>query len=387
MKHIFLIKYLLPIILLILLVHRTSAQTINVDFRNPAVTPTQICFDVFISQGTGYNGGTQAGGEWTSMAITFDLDLATVVPPPPTTTLGSTTTIPPATFSNINNAIVEPTPPIATNTVPGGFAAPYDFEYRITVGNDAQDPLPAVPTLAFTICIPVIGGTVTADPTSDIQLRTSTSGAGSFWSNGVLFSQPLSPFEPQDPLPIELTLFEARTQNCNLSLHWETASEKNLGYFQIEASKDGQQFAPIGQVKPKSSHSLEQRTYKFPLAAQYHNYYFRLKAVDLDEQYAHSKIVYALTPCSKPYGMNVYPNPNYTSRLIVEITSPEEYKSVIVEVLDVAGKLMRTQRTGLQTGLNKVQLPLEDLTSGVYFVQIVGIEQLQAPMKFVRSSF
>jgi hypothetical protein len=189
-------------------------------------------------------------------------------------------------------------------------------------------------------------------------------------------------------LPVELLTFETRANKCDLSLYWETATERNFGYFQIEASKDGRAFATAAQQKPASPNSSTLRTYRYAVPTDLHNQYFRLKAVDLDGNFEYSPIVFAKAPCKdKRYEINLYPNPNYTSELTVEVNSPEAVEDTKLLVMDVFGKQVLLQKVNIQVGVNKLPINTEQLPSGTYFVKIVGIDPLQEPLKFVRSNF
>jgi len=188
-------------------------------------------------------------------------------------------------------------------------------------------------------------------------------------------------------LPIELVIFEARRDKCDVSLYWETASEKNFGYFQIEASKDGQIFKAIAQKKPESPNSSSLRTYKYSVPAAYQGYYFRLKSVDLDDAFEYSKIIYTESPCKKEYAISLYPNPNVIEDLTVEINSPEKQDKVKLLVLDAVGKQIQTQQVDLQTGVNKISVNTQVLPSGTYFIKLIGIEDLSAPLKFIKNTF
>lgn len=377
MKLIYTTKTWIFTALLLLMMSAMWAQSnIKVDFQNVIVTGTTACFDVYLSQGTNYT-PAQSGGEWTAISLSFDLD---VVSPTMGLTLGA------PTFSNQNNNIIDGSN-LSGPAAPGASPAGYEMRKRLGITNSTQKPLPATPTLAFSVCLPITGGPVTTDATSDIQIRTSTAPTGSLWSNGTLFSQPLQPNDLQEPLPIELITFEARTNKCDISLYWETASEKNLSHFQIEASKDGEHFAAIGQVKPKSANSTILQAYKYAVPELYQGYYFRLKPVDLDGAYDYSNIVYAKAPCKKEYGMTLYPNPNVIEDLTVEISSPERQDKVQLFVLDAVGRQLQTQQVDLQVGVNKISINTQALPSGNYFIKLIGIEQLSAPLKFIKSTF
>jgi hypothetical protein len=274
-----------------------------------------------------------------------------------------------------------------TNLTAGGcYPAQPAFNISIARSAGAVDAS-ATPTVIATLRYPNTNGPQT------LTVRNTTTQAcasrESFWSNThpSNSSTRLTILGNSVVLPIELLFFQAHTRDCNLSLHWETATEKNFAYYQIEASKDGGRFVPIGQVKPQSLHSTEKRVYKYTVATAYHGYCFRLKSVDLDGSFQYSDVVYEESPCEKTYSMHAYPNPSFQSELTIEVSSPREHEQVRWLLLDGFGKRILEQTTDLKTGVNKLQIPTDQLPSGTYFIQILGVEQLSQPLKFVRSNF
>lgn len=189
------------------------------------------------------------------------------------------------------------------------------------------------------------------------------------------------------PLPIELLLFEARTDKCDVWLYWETATEKNLGYYQIEASKNGHTFQVIDQIKPFSSNSTVKRIYKKLIPSPYHGYYFRLKPVDLDGAFEYSHIIFSEAPCEKAYKIRVYPNPNLEQEATLEINSAQAKEQVQIIIVNAFGQQVHQQKVDIRTGINKVVVNIQHLPVGTYFVKVVGIDGIAEPLKFIRSKF
>ncbi|TAL60780.1 MAG: hypothetical protein EPN85_06465 [Bacteroidetes bacterium] len=50
-------------------------------------------------------------------------------------------------------------------------------------------------------------------------------------------------------LPVELLSFSANCKNNSVKLYWQTASEQNNDYFEVERSTDGKIFESIGNAK------------------------------------------------------------------------------------------------------------------------------------------
>ncbi|MES2589585.1 MAG: hypothetical protein V4622_11450 [Bacteroidota bacterium] len=92
-------------------------------------------------------------------------------------------------------------------------------------------------------------------------------------------------------LPIEYKSFEVESKNNAANLNWETYSERNNDYFEIEiANQFDTEFKTIGKVKGSGSTTSE-NSYSF-LAENLKDgyYYFRLKQVDFDGQVSSSEI-------------------------------------------------------------------------------------------------
>lgn len=92
-------------------------------------------------------------------------------------------------------------------------------------------------------------------------------------------------------LPLELTDFHLNQDKDVVNLFWQTASEKNTNYFDVEKSKDGVYFEKIGSKKAQNN-SYENTNYTFTNYQAINEIaYYRLKMVDVDEQYSYSKII------------------------------------------------------------------------------------------------
>jgi hypothetical protein len=97
-------------------------------------------------------------------------------------------------------------------------------------------------------------------------------------------------FTKNGVVPVSLINFNANKADKKVLLNWETSSEINSSHFEIERSINGYQFEKIGRVNA-AGNSNTLKAYKFidnfPVKGM--NYY-RLKEVDLDDQYKYSDI-------------------------------------------------------------------------------------------------
>ena len=91
--------------------------------------------------------------------------------------------------------------------------------------------------------------------------------------------------------PIELSYFKARTEGEKVLLTWETKSEQRAAYIAVEFSNDNKYFERLTKIELVSLHR-KGRFYRYIDNSPYAGYnYYRLKLVDLDEQFDYSETI------------------------------------------------------------------------------------------------
>lgn len=172
------------------------------------------------------------------------------------------------------------------------------------------------------------------------------------------------------PLPVELTRFELLAIRQDALLSWTTASEKNNDHFTIERSLTGRNFTPVGTVRGQGT-SMHATDYLFTdsgagrLAAK--TVYYRLQQVDTDGTPTYSPVrTVSFTSALRPMA-TIYPNPSH-NQVTVDLSSlrTDTYR---VSVLDLAGRVLRSQQMGALTA----PLNVEGLPQGAYIVQVQGV--------------
>ncbi len=169
-------------------------------------------------------------------------------------------------------------------------------------------------------------------------------------------------------LPIGLNKFDVNVTNENdVSLVWQTASEVNNRGFYVERSSDGQEFESIGFVEGNDN-SNEIINYKFNDYDLFSGiYYYRLKQIDFNDTYKYSEIRSATI--KNPESVILFvPNPaqSYT-KLYVDI---KEKMYVDVQIIDMTGRLKEKIKLNLNTGKQGVKINLDNYEKGVYIVKV-----------------
>lgn len=157
--------------------------------------------------------------------------------------------------------------------------------------------------------------------------------------------------------PVELTFFRGEYEVESVALSWQTASEQNNAFFQVEHSTNGSVFQPLGIV-PGSGNSTTSSDYNFrhQHPAEGLNYY-RLKQVDYDGKFEYSPMI---SVRASGIDRSVFPNP-VDDVLFVKGDAAE----TIVSIRDAAG---RTVLEKINAGDGPIDFSHQP--SGIYFVEI-----------------
>jgi len=92
-------------------------------------------------------------------------------------------------------------------------------------------------------------------------------------------------------LPVGLTFFTSSISGNDIQLLWQTATESNSSYFEIESSRDGTQFISLG-VRNAEGNSSSNINYSFTdTNVESGVHYYRLKQFDKDGHFTYSKII------------------------------------------------------------------------------------------------
>lgn len=175
-------------------------------------------------------------------------------------------------------------------------------------------------------------------------------------------------------LPVNLTGFSATTVDEKVKLDWETASETNNAYFEIERSADVKSFAKIGQVAGQiNSSALIQYSFIDEQPQSGINYY-RLRQVDLDGKFEYSKIRSAIVE----NGITINISPNPTDDYIVLRGLPENSSFEIVD-LNGSNKYQKL----VKDNAAEHRVNVSQYGSGLYIVRITSGDKVEVRKFFI----
>ena len=188
---------------------------------------------------------------------------------------------------------------------------------------------------------------------ADFALYKSTDGGSTYdWMGGIVYTAgnsikqdnldgfskwTISDYQT-NPLPITLLSFIASaTDNEQVVIKWETATEINNDYFTIERSRDGINWEVIAIIDGAGNSSSEQNYTHYDDDPEYGTSYYRLKQTDFDGQYEYFEVVVVTTNSSEEFKIMLFPNPAASGESKLQIIS-DGRKEVLVVLYDISGR-------------------------------------------------
>lgn len=186
--------------------------------------------------------------------------------------------------------------------------------------------------------------------------------------NGFLASVDMAACPACLVLPVERIQLQAQPAAQHVELAWTFEGDIGVAEFRVERSRDFAATEPVatrdgaGQLQG----SLQARD-RAPLTGRS---YYRVAYTDLNGASGHSDwVAVDYFPAHAPE-MLLYPQPANDA---VEIAlSVEAQQDVALTLTDMAGRIVRRQKAGLQNGTNRLQLDLQGLPAGMYMLRLRG---------------
>ncbi|UXP31119.1 T9SS type A sorting domain-containing protein [Reichenbachiella agarivorans] len=224
--------------------------------------------------------------------------------------------------------------------------------------------------------------------------RTGLS-SGASTSGGTITSGALSSFnllfltiggQNEDALPVDLLSFDGYMVSTGVELKWVTASEQNNDHFEIERSKDGENYEYLGQVEGNGTTS-NKTTYGFIDTTPYYGVsYYRLIQVDYDGK---ETIFGPVTINNDQYKQGIevvlYPNPTQSDNVNINLSSGDENSPIGIVIFDITGHMVYSQMVEAQLGTQSIPVRFNSrLQSGIYHVKVQQGNQQQIQKLVIR---
>ncbi|MBX2931935.1 MAG: hypothetical protein KF781_08330 [Chitinophagaceae bacterium] len=175
-------------------------------------------------------------------------------------------------------------------------------------------------------------------------------------------------------LPVTLKEFKAQVKGNTVLLAWETITQQNSKYFEIEKSDNGQTFYNIGKVNVTRSATASQYSYTDENPSYFGKpVYYRLKVIDDDGSFAYSKIINVQLKANSIYVDKVYPTLLFKGNsLNAEIISPKK-QNISIQLFDISGRELQRFNMSVNEGKNKITVqPNVSISKGWLFARFTA---------------
>jgi len=184
-------------------------------------------------------------------------------------------------------------------------------------------------------------------------------------------------------LPVTFLNFTGSLSDDNTALLlWQTATEINSSYFNVQRSTDGINFIDIGKVNAAGNTSgTENYQYTDDLATLIGkplNLYYRLQEVDKDGNSQFSKVV-TLGLNEQASQVTIYPNP---AKDFLNIGLGNNSGNVLIDIVDANGTKVFVQQQTVQQN-STININTSNFAAGVYFIQVT-VNGLTLQKKFIK---
>jgi len=170
-------------------------------------------------------------------------------------------------------------------------------------------------------------------------------------------------------LPIELLVFDGEVQAKGNYVYWVTATEIDNDFFTLERSFDGNSFEEVAYIDG-AGNSIVNLSYDFmDVDARQGSNFYRLRQTDFNGTNTVSETIELF----REFDDNLITISPIPADYFVTVTLESSVeKEVNLGVYDITGKEIIYQEVDVVEGINTVELSLETLSSGVYFLTIVS---------------
>jgi Secretion system C-terminal sorting domain len=180
-------------------------------------------------------------------------------------------------------------------------------------------------------------------------------------------------------LPLDLISFEGRTMDALNRLSWKTLQE-NVQWHQVERSTDNLNWSAIGQLEAIGSNTTH--AYQFDDKSPLTRAFYRLRSIDYDGTSSLSDIIFLARKNDGLGIVRVFPSPTKSEVNVQYVVENEG--DIVLSIADFTGKILWTNHFAATNGLNSTTLPMANLPSGVYLINLICSEGNTAPQKVIK---
>lgn len=181
-------------------------------------------------------------------------------------------------------------------------------------------------------------------------------------------------------LPVELAYFDAnKLDKEQVALTWLTTNERHHSHFVVEKKRGQGEFQALSWIMGQG-HSDEHLNYSYTDRTTMSEVnYYRLKIVDIDGNASYSQTV-EVRYDELAESFAVYPIPAQDFLMIEPLISLEN-QGMTYQIINPQGQVLST---GSISGQSPLRISTSELTSGIYYIRILGKNSISFQKQFAK---
>lgn len=181
-----------------------------------------------------------------------------------------------------------------------------------------------------------------------------------------------------NPLPVKLSGFSASYLKNEVEVRWQTVSENNNDYFEVQRSADGKNFISISAVKGTNQAAIANYVYVDLSPFSGINYY-RIAQYDYNKAVSYSQIV-RLDASVNPANAKLAVGPNPVDDVLNIRFDHNSYTNI--RVIDMLGQSRMVKN--LNTDITDLSIDMTLLNRGTYLLQFMNGDKVLETKRIVK---
>lgn len=187
--------------------------------------------------------------------------------------------------------------------------------------------------------------------------------------------------DPYLVFPIELKFFQASNAGQQNTLRWLAPCITDEATFEVQHSNDNKNFNILTTITANQARCREPFDYTDAVRRSGNNYY-RIRLITPSNTSVHSFTVVVLNKASG-FELNALLPSLVTTTATLSLSSATKDR-VSLTVTDINGRQFLVQQQELMPGTNQVQLNLQGLPAGQYFIKAINSKEEQKQLRFIK---
>jgi hypothetical protein len=183
-------------------------------------------------------------------------------------------------------------------------------------------------------------------------------------------------------LPLTLMKFSAEKQAGNtILITWQAQHEVNFKEYILERSTDGSNYTTV-TIVPGKGGQVAQYAYTDNQGLQTGaKLYYRLRQVDINEQFTYSRILAVSLQPLHGITMLVTPNPSNGNAALK--VSSDRKRTALINIIDGQGRVLAAQRAGIANGDNIIMLTAAGRLAGGTYTVVLNTGEEKVSTKLI----